>query len=196
MLNIRFTLFTLILSVFALWFVFQQTAKKAPPASSTLEESGYSWQLFNSTTWQFDKVSNQPGSTIQADTLFYDDAAKSSDFTEPRVTMIQAEQTLFIRSENGHSINDNELELSGKVVLTQFDQPIQQLSQADQNKTLKTEYITYNSETQVLTSDQRVEITQPNATTTGTGLKADIQNRHYQLLSDVQTDYQPQDSQK
>ncbi|MEA3405176.1 MAG: LPS export ABC transporter periplasmic protein LptC [Pseudomonadota bacterium] len=189
MLNSRFIIFTLVLSAFALWFVFQQTSQKIDPSSSSLESSGYSWQLFNSTTWQVDKTQNRSDSIIKAETLFYDEAAKQSDFTQPRITLTQADETLFIQSETGHSVNDSQIELNGKVVVMQIDK-------TRQNKTLKTEHITYNPNTQIISSDQHVEISQPNSLMTGTGLKADIKNNHYQLLSNVKGEYRPDSTQK
>lgn len=189
MLNSRFILFALVLSAFALWFVFQQNSQKSDSSSSSLQTSGYSWQLFNSTTWQIDKTQKQSESIIKAETLFYNEDDNRSDFTQPKITLTQADETLFIQSETGHSVNDSHLELNGKVLVMQIDQTLQ-------NKTLKTEHITYNPKTQMISSDQYVEIRQPNSLMTGTGLKADIKNNHYQLLSDVKGEYRPDGIQK
>ena len=191
MLNSRLILFVLVLSAFALWFDFQQNTYTDTLGPSTLQSTDYSWQLFNSTTWQFNKELNQHGSIIKANTLFYDEAAKTSDFTEPRITLIEASQTLFIESQSGHSINNNNFELSGQVAITQFEQPIKKLDQALQNKTLTTEHITYNSKTEKISSDQEVTITQPNSILVGTGLEVDLKTNQFHLLSSVKGEYNP-----
>jgi len=191
MLKSRFILFSIALSAFALWFVLQQTSQKDVASTSTLQSTNYSWQIFNSTSWQFDKQLNEAGPIIQTKTLFYDESAKKSDFTEPRIISAKSDQTLFIKSQTGQSMNDSDIKLNGDVVMIQFEKPISQLEQTQQNKTLKTEYITYNSTTEKISSDQRVEITQASSLMTGTGLEVDVKNNRYQLLSDVEGEYRP-----
>ena len=191
MLNNRFILFALALSAFALWFVVQQSSQEDPENTSTLQSTNYSWQLFDSTTWQFDKLENQQGSIINAKTLFYDDAAKSSDLTEPRIVLIQADKTLFISSKTANTLNDSELQLNGDVILMQLEQPVQELGEIQKNKTLKTQRITYNSKTEKITTDQQVEIIQPHASIIGTGLEIDLKNSRYQLLSNIKGEYRP-----
>jgi len=190
MLNSRFILFTLVLSAFALWFVFQQTSQKSTSStSSSLQTSGYSWQLFNSITWQVDKTQNQADSIIQADTLFYNETEGRTDFTQPKITLIQPGENLYIQSETGHSVNDDHIEFNGNVVMLQIDK-------TQQNKTLTTQHITYNPNTQLISSDQLVKISQPNLQMTGTGLRADLKNNQYQLLSDVKGEYRPDNAEK
>jgi len=189
MLSSRFILFTVVLSALALWLVSQQTSEKFDPPSSSLQTSGYSWQLFESTTWRVDKTQNQSDAMIEAETLFYDETAKRSDFTQPKITLKQADKTIYIQSKTGHSVHNGNIELNSQVVILQSDNTLQ-------NKTLKTEHITYNPITQIIRSDQRVEISQPNSLMVGTGLKADFKNNHYQLLSDVKGEYHPNISQQ
>jgi|GEM_PF-6644452 len=189
MLTSRLILLIVILSAFALWFNLEQNTEDTL-SSSSLQSTDYSWQLFNSTTWQLNKTSQQ-STIIQSDTLFFDDAAKTSDFTHPRVTLIDEQQTLFIESQQGQTSNNDLFELRGQVSLIQFDQTLSQLNKATQNKTLTTEYITYNSKTEKISSDQAVVITQPSTNLVGTGLEIDLKTDHFQLLSNVKGEYRP-----
>lgn len=196
MLNSRLILLVLILSAFALWLNIQHESQNDELSPSTLQSTDYSWQLFNNTTWQLDKSGSQNGSIVKSSTLFYDEAAKTSDFTQPQITLLEPNQTLFIESETGQSLNNQVFQLRGQVVVNQVEQSIDQLNPAThsstQNKTLKTEYITYNSQTQKITSDQPVSITQPNADFSGTGLEIDLKTNHIQLLSAVKGELRPQ----
>ena len=190
MVNRRFILFAFFLSALALWFVLQQNNQKPTLALSTLKSTDDSWQVFNSTTWQFDKTRQQNTSVTKAKTVFHNDATAISDFTEPRIALIQTEQTLFIKSQTGQSFKNGDLVLKDNVRLMQFNQPLQALEQAQQNKTLKTQFITYNSIKDTISSDQPVEIIQSGSVTTGTGLDVDIKKSHYRLLSEVKGKYQ------
>lgn len=191
MLNSRLILLILLLSGFALWLSFKQSPHSDTLGPSTLQSTDYSWQLFNSTTWQFDKVNNQPGPIIKSTTLFYDETAQTSDFTHPFITLVKPEQTLTIEAQYGRSTDNNYFELNKDVVLIQFDQTIKKLDQSRENKTLTTEYITYNSMTEKIYSDQFVTITQPNANTSGIGLDANLNTQQFQLFSNVKSEYRP-----
>ena len=191
MLNGRLIILILVLSAVALLLSYQHESENGPLYTSSLQSTDYSWQLFNSTTWQLNKTLEQSGSITQTSTLFYNEATRTSDFTKPHITLIEADQTLFIESQTGRSINNSDFELNGQVIFTQHDQPIQTLDQAQQNKTLTTEYITYNSIAETISSDQVVTITQPDAIIIGTGLNVDLKSRHFQLLSDVTSEYRP-----
>lgn len=191
MLNGRLIILILVLSAVALLLSYQHESENGPLYTSSLQSTDYSWQLFNSTTWQLNKTLEQSGSITQTSTLFYNEATRTSVFTKPHITLIEADQTLFIESQTGRSINNSDFELNGQVIFTQHEQPIQTLDQAQQNKTLTTEYITYNSIAETISSDQVVTITQPDAIIIGTGLNVDLKSRHFQLLSDVTSEYRP-----
>lgn len=191
MLNGRLIILILVLSAVALLLSYQHESENGPLYTSSLQSTDYSWQLFNSTTWQLNKTLEQSGSITQTSTLFYNEATRTSVFTKPHITLIEADQTLFIESQTGRSINNSDFELNGQVIFTQHEQPIQTLDQAEQNKTLTTEYITYNSIAETISSDQVVTITQPDAIIIGTGLNVDLKSRHFQLLSDVTSEYRP-----
>lgn len=187
----RFILFALILAALALWISFQQTTQQSTLLDSSLKSTDYSWQLFNSTTWQFDKSQSKQNTITQADSVFYQEANQTSRLSQPRIVISQPEQTLVIRSQQGQTRADSVLELAGQVVVTQFDQPYLAIKTDSQNKTLTTEFITYNSNTEEINSHREVVITQANATTSGTGLKANLKTRQFQLLSNVKGHYMP-----
>ena len=196
MLNSRLTLLVLILSAIVLWLNIQHESQHDELSPSSLHTTNYSWQLFNTTTWQLDKSGNLSGSIVKTSTLFYDEAAKTSEFTQPKITLLEPDQTLFIESQTGQSLHNQIFQLRGQVVVNQVEHSIDQLNppthSSTQNKTLKTEYINYNSQTQKITSDQLVSITQPNADFSGTGLEIDLKNNHVQLLSGVKGELRPQ----
>ncbi|MDG6773581.1 LPS export ABC transporter periplasmic protein LptC [Thiomicrorhabdus sp. ZW0627] len=193
MLNSRFIFFTLLLSALALWIAFQQnTSTTTASKGSSLQSTDYSWQLFNATTWQLDKTDNHKNTITQAKSMFYQEALKKSELAEPRILISQPQQTLTIRSQSGETYNESKIDLSGNVVITQYDLPYAKVNTQSQNKTLQTEFITYNANTQKISSPKDVTITQPGAITTGTGLKADIQKKQFQLLSNVKGQYDPQ----
>ncbi len=197
MLNSRFILFALILSALALWIAFQQnTSTSTVSRSSSLQTTDYSWQLFNATTWQFDKTENHKNTVTQATSVFYQESLKKSELSNPRIVIAEPQQTVTISSQRGETYNESQVDLSGNVVITQYDLPYAKITDESQNKTLKTQSITYNASTQQVSSADDVTITQPGAVTTGTGLKADIQKKHFQLLSNVKGQYIPQASQE
>ncbi|WP_028486066.1 LPS export ABC transporter periplasmic protein LptC [Thiomicrorhabdus chilensis] len=187
----RFILFALILAALALWISFQQTTQQSALLDSSLKSTDYSWQLFNSTTWQFDKTQSKQNTITQADSVFYQEANQTSQLSQPRIVISQPEQTLVIRSQQGKTRADSVLELAGQVIITQFDQPYLTIKTDSQNKTLTTEFITYNSNTEEINSHREVVITQANGTTSGTGLQANLQTRQFQLLSNVKGHYMP-----
>ncbi|MDX1347383.1 MAG: LPS export ABC transporter periplasmic protein LptC [Thiomicrorhabdus chilensis] len=187
----RFILFALILAALALWISFQQSTQQSALLDSSLKSTDYSWQLFNSTTWQFDKTQSKQNTITQADSVFYQEANQTSQLSQPRIVISQPEQTLVIRSQQGKTRADSVLELSGQVIITQFDQPYLTIKTDSQNKTLTTEFITYNSNTEEINSRREVVITQANGTTSGTGLKANLKTREFQLLSNVKGHYMP-----
>lgn len=187
----RFILFTLILAALALWISFQQTTQQPALLDSSLKSTDYSWQLFNSTTWQFDKTQSKQHTITQADSVFYQEATQTSQLSQPRIVISQPDQSLIIRSQQGQTREDSVLELEGQVIITQFDQPYLAIKTGSQNKTLTTEFITYNSNTEEINSNREVVITQATGTTSGTGLQANLKTRQFQLLSNVRGHYTP-----
>lgn len=189
MLNARFIIFTLLLSALALWIGFKQSPSSIQITDSSLKSTDYSWQLFNSTTWQFEKKSEPRHVITQADSVFYQESQKSSDLTHPVITLIEPEQTITIESRSGKTSEESLIELEGDVQLRQYALPIAKIGTTGQNSLLRTEQITYNANTQQAYTDLPVTLTHQENVTSGTGLRADIANRHFQLLSNVKGQY-------
>jgi lipopolysaccharide export system protein LptC len=194
MLNSRFVIFALLLAALALWFSFEQTRQPAGIQDSSLKTSGYSWQLFNSTTWQYDKQDEHRLTITQSKSVFYQDNNKQADFEAPKVMVIEPQQTLTLHSVKGQSFDDNRFELNGQVDIRQFNRPFNDIETNHPDKTLKSEHIAYDVRQQLLSSDGDVTITHQQGVTSGTGLMADLKTRHIQLLSNVRGDYNPTNS--
>ena len=64
-------------------------------------------------------------------------------------------------------------------------------SDPSSNKTLSTEQITYNNETQLVTSPLKVTLQAPNISISGIGFDANLADGHYQFHDNVTTFYQP-----
>lgn len=188
-LNSRYLLSALLLAALALWISFQQTTRTARPADSALQQSGYSWQLFNSITWQYSADNPQRLTITQANSVFYDDSRKQANFDQPYLILIEPQQTLTLQSRSGQSLEERLFNFKGEVIARQYNNTP---NHAQPAKTLQSEALTFDAQTQRLQSDLAVTLTHEQGITTGTGLRADLKNQHIQLLSNVRGDYNPQ----
>ncbi|BBN59825.1 LPS export ABC transporter periplasmic protein LptC [Hydrogenovibrio marinus] len=145
----------------------------------------YSWQIFDSTTWQINKSApDQQQTYLTARAIHYQNDSKQSDFTTPFSIQQKPNETLLIRSLKGSSQNDQTIHLEGKV-------QIESASSNKENKSLQTEQITYNSETEQLVNHVFTKLTTPNVTITGVGFSANLKQDQYKFESNVKTQYQP-----
>lgn len=188
-LNSRHLLSALLLAALALWISFQQTSHTARPIDSALQQSGYSWQLFNSTAWQYTTDTPQRLTITQAQSVFYDDSRKLANFNQPHLILIEPQQTLTLQSQSGQSLEERLFDFKGEVIARQYTTAPNRVQPA---KTLQSEVFTFDTQTQLLQSDLTVTLTHEQGVTTGTGLRADLKNHHIQLLSNVRGDYNPQ----
>lgn len=192
--RVRIILYSLGLAVLALWITKQQESQQQTPDLPTPENS-YNWQSSESTTWKINRNKPNQQTTMQTDTWRYQEATKQSDFTNPVITHTQTDSVVIITSQQGQTSNDENIRLSGNVIIKKTTIDPSSANATIENKTpnsiLRTEYITYNANKGELETDARVVITEPHGTTTATGLKANLETGQYQLLNDVHGIYNP-----
>lgn len=150
-------------------------------------ELDYSWQVSKSTSWQVNKQQTEQKQTlIYARMVNYDNQTKRSTFVEPAIIEASASEILFVNSQRGSTSNDQVIELRNQVIIHSFDMA------AEENKTLRTEQITYNTETETATSQVFTELYKPGFRISGTGFEANLKQEKYTFKSDVKTFYQPE----
>jgi LPS export ABC transporter protein LptC len=191
--SVRIILFSLTLAVLALWITTKHYAQKQSTQSSQVNADSYSWQSIDSTTWKINRNEPNQQTTLQTKSFRYHESLKKSDFTQPIITHSQPNNVVIITSQQGQSLKDELITLSGNVIIKQISTesalPEGQQGNKTQNSILSTEHITYNASNGELQTDAKVLLTQPNSSTTATGLKANLETGQYQLLNDVQGIY-------
>ena len=185
--RVRIVVYAFLLSSAALWFNAQQSGNSQLDANQIKAKQTYSWQSTESTTWQIDRQQPDQQTTIKTDTWRYQETSKQSHFTQPVITLINDHNVTTITSQQGQSQNDNIISLSGDVVMTQKSDSA--TPNQTQLSTLKTDQITYNASQGELSSSDSITINHPSGTTTGQGLKANLQSGSYHLLSNVKGTY-------
>jgi len=178
-----------IAAVIVLIIAFKQSVNRESPSVQTKPIAlTHSWQIFQSTSWQISKHSPSTKQTvIYADEVFYQNQTKQSRFKNPYIIQDKEDTAYTIKSLQGETLNDQIVHLNGKVVIHTIEK------QPDsENKTLKSEQISYNTLSETLTSRVYTEIIEPNLTVSGIGFKANMTTGKYRFLSDVKTLYQPQ----
>ncbi|MDX1796137.1 MAG: LPS export ABC transporter periplasmic protein LptC [Hydrogenovibrio sp.] len=163
----------------------QSFKSESAPASDSKKLS-YSWQVFDSTSWQLDKRTPQQKQVyLQAKAVFYQNETKQSHFTQPYIIQQKPDSLVFVKSLEGDSQEDAIVHLKGHVRIDSYS------PKTKENKTLKTEQITYNSQTELLKSDVFTELTGPDMQISGIGFTADLKKDTYDFKSNVKTHYQP-----
>lgn len=184
--RLKFVLIALGLAAVTLWITQQQSNDQTQTAQSTPALS-YSWQSHHSTTWQIDRQTSHKQTLIYTQQMNYQDASKRSDFILPNVLLLDSQQRTQIQSQHGFSEQNQLIHFKQDVVIHQ-NNPLE----TGQNKTLTTQSITYNAQTNVVSTDAPLVITWPQGRLSGTGLNANIETGNYQILSQVKGVYQPQ----
>lgn len=190
--SVRIILFSLILAVLALWVTTQQDVQQNPQNTQANADS-YNWQSTDSTTWKINRNEPNQQTTLQTESFRYHESSKQSDFTQPIITHSQPNNVVIIKSQQGQSLNDEFITLSGSVIIKQIStesaSPEASQDNKTQNSILNTEHITYNASKGELYTDAKVMLTQPNGSTTAIGLKANLETGQYRFLNDVQGTY-------
>ncbi len=188
--SVRIIVFSLILAVLALWITTRQDVQQQ---NTQVTADSYSWQSIDSTTWKINRNEPNQQTTLLTKSFRSHETLKQSDFTQPIITHSKPNSVVIIKSQQGQSLNDEFITLSGNVIIKQIStQSALSETQQDnktQNSILSTEHITYNASKGELQTDAKVLLTQPSGSTTATGLKANLETGQYQLLNDVQGIY-------
>lgn len=177
-----------IATILALVIAFKQTAQApAPLTTEDATDTRPSWQAFNMTSWHLSNAPENPTQTrIHADQITYQNTERLSHFKAPFVIRDEPQQRMTLESDSGFSENDTRVTLEKNIVIHRFDK-----ANPNEISTLNTEKITYNSETGLLYSPLFTQITQPNTIISGVGFEADLTTDTYRFLSQVKTQFQP-----
>ncbi|MCF6253808.1 MAG: LPS export ABC transporter periplasmic protein LptC [Thiomicrorhabdus sp.] len=188
--TLRITLFTLTLGLVALWMI-NQTDQATPPPTTTDDASAlYHWSTTQSTTWEFSRDQPQKQHTIKTATWHYNKTTQLSQFTQPIITLTTPTTVTIIRSQTGKTVNDEAIQLSGDVKITQYQITDDNTLSPSAPSTLHTQNLTYNASQAELLSRDTITLTQAGSVTTGIGLHANLENGQFQLMSNVQSTYQ------
>ena len=188
--RLRIILLTLLLATVALWIANQQNQSTSKTEVAISQPLAYSWQAKDTTIWKIAPDEQDKHTIIHAENIHYKDELKKSEFTSPSVQIIEKDSVTNLSSLKGESTNDEVVTFNGKVVIIQTSMTEPNKDSASQT-TLNTETLSYNSQTNQAYTDAKVFIKQYNGETTGTGLKADLTNSEFELLSDVKGTYHP-----
>jgi lipopolysaccharide export system protein LptC len=181
-------------AIITLVIAFKQTTQNGDALDSKVDpiQLNHSWQAFDTTSWQVSKLKPTESQTrVYAEEVFYQNQNKTSTFKAPYIIKDDSEQQYVLQSQFGSTRNDDKITLKQAVVIHSFTKTDQ-----SENRILKTEQITYNTVTGLLTSPVYTEIIQPNATISGIGFEANTETGDYQFLSHVKTHYQPASPEK
>ncbi|NPA72813.1 MAG: LPS export ABC transporter periplasmic protein LptC [Gammaproteobacteria bacterium] len=193
--KVRTPLFALILALLALWLINPQNTFQETAESQTPQLPAYSWKIIDSTSWQFDRTQPNKQMTLQTTELKYRESDQTSQFSQPIIRLTQDDGLTVITSDQGESVGENLIQLSGHVVIQQSTSQKGQKS-GDSDSTLHTEHITYNAKQGRLHSEDKVTLKQTLGTTTAKGLDANLQTGTVHFLSDVKGIYHLNSEQK
>ena len=192
--RLRIILLALFLATIALWITNQQTQSTSQTGIAVSQPLAYSWQAKDTTVWKIAPNEQDKHTIIHAENIHYKDELKKSEFTSPSVQIIEKDSITNLSSLKGESTNDEVVTFNGKVVIIQTNTTEPNQHSASQT-TLNTESLSYNSKTNQAYTDAKVFIKQYNGETIGTGLKADLTNSEFELLSNVKGTYHPNNMQ-
>jgi len=185
--TLRISLFTLALGLVSLWFINQKSTPTSSLSATDNSAELYQWRTTQSITWEISRNQPDKQNTIQTATWHYNDTTKLSQFTQPIITLTTPKTTTIIRSQTGKTLNNETIQLTGNVRVTQITSP----PSTHNTRTLNTQSLTYNASQAELLSRDTITLTQAGSVTTGVGLYADLESGQLQLMSNVKSTYQP-----
>ncbi|MDX1353078.1 MAG: LPS export ABC transporter periplasmic protein LptC [Thiomicrorhabdus sp.] len=185
---------SLLLATIALWITDRQSQTTREVSDQKKPELAYSWQASNTTLWNLSPQQDAEQTILQAKSILYKENEKKSEYLQPHIERIDPDSYTQLTSEYGESFEDTILTFTNNVVVIQ--KTLHQSTTSPQPTTLNTERLNYNLQTNELTTDAKVLITQYNGQTSGTGLKANLKSSELELLSDVKGTYYPQKMQQ
>ncbi len=189
--TLRISLFTLALGMVSLWVINQESTPTLPLSATDNASKLYQWSTTQSTTWEISRDQPNKQNTIQTATWHYNDTTKLSQFTQPTIILTTPKTTTVIRSQTGQTLNDETIQLSGDVQITQYLPSDEKTQQDNHSNTLTTQNLTYNASQAELLSRDTITIIQTGSVTTGVGLHANLESGLFQLMSNVKSTYQP-----
>lgn len=184
--RLRLIFLTILLAVVALWFTNQQNQKRSTSVQEQTKPLPYSWQTENTTIWKVSPKNPEQQTIIESQKFVYKEEQKISEFSQPKLQLINGNNITQLTSETGHSTNNTDITFKTNVIVTQTEN-----RQTTGNR-LTTEKLTFHQTSNRVTTDAKVTISQYNGQTSGIGLEADLDKAEYKLLSNVEGQYNPQ----
>ncbi len=187
--SLRISIFTLALGLVALWVINQKEHTSATPSHTDKATELYHWSATQSTTWELSRDQPKKQNAMQTATWHYNETTKLSQFTQPIITLTTPATITVVRSNFGQTLNDEAIQLSGDVQITQYSLTNNKKN-THPSTTLTTQNLTYNANQAELLSRDTITLTQTGSVTTGVGLHADLESGQFQLMSNVKSTYQ------
>lgn len=184
--TLRISIFALALGLVTLWLINQKEHTSSTPRHTDKTTELYHWSAIQSTTWELSRDQPKKQNAMQTATWHYNETTKLSQFTQPIITLTSPETITIIHSQTGKTLNDEAIQLSGDVTITQYS-----LTNDTQPSRLTTQNLTYNANQAELLSRDTITLTQAGSVTTGVGLHANLESGQLQLMSNVKSIYQP-----
>lgn len=186
MLKQKRVLFFIFIAVFVVILITHQTPfssqnNTTPSPKTNLKAS---WQLFNTQNWIFSAQTPQVQTYLKAKQIQYQKAQQYSTLYSPYIIETRPDTQLTLSSQLAHSKQTHHLTFLKQVIIHQY-------LQATQNKTLRSEEISYNIQTEEITSPVLVTLTQKGIKTSGVGFKANGKQKNLYFSSKVTTYYDP-----
>jgi len=179
-----------LLSVTALLIAFKQTQHETTDTAILSQATPIkpTWQLYETTSWQIPAPSNgqKQQTAVYANEIQYHKKTQQSFFKSPFIIDYRIDNRTSLSSQLGKSLDDQTLIFNGNVKVL-----VRNKNDSQENKTLTSEEISYNTLTKQITSQVFTQMTQANLTISGTGFKADNGLGTIEFISDVKTRYQP-----
>ena len=181
MLKTRLIVFTLVLSAVAIFFTLKPIQMPQPKEASLLKQDD--WQVFNSQSWRIARDTPQeqqfldaPFMRQQLDKIYMD---------QPTLNIVKPDQLIKLTSLYAEVYDNRLFDFSGRVMINQQQQD------STQNHQLKTEFLRYDQQTDLLTTDQAVTLIADKQITTGVGMQMNVNRQELRVLSEVKTRYEP-----
>lgn len=177
----RLIVFTLFLSAVAIYLTLTPTAPLPTKEDSQLNQDD--WQVFNSESWHINKQNTQQQTFLK--TPFMHQRQQRVFINQPNMILAQPSQTLHLSALKAEISTQDIYQFRGDVIVNRYHQDRAHKLQ------LKTERLDYNQTLNQLSSDQAIRLISEHQTTSGIGLKINIEQHHLSILSKVKTYYEP-----
>lgn len=168
--------------------IFSPQAIKSYLNNSTLAnnptELTASWQFYQLKHWQINQKNHPTEQTfLKADKASYQNDSKTSQLNHLQIIQSYPNQTIVINSNKGQTQSNHLITLTEQVKINIID--------PKQSRFLKTEKITYNSNTKQIQSNVYTKLAKPNFSVSGNQFLGNIETGEYHFMGKVKTTLRP-----